>query len=102
MAHAMTERERIQGELDTQKQEYKARIEEKTATIAKLSGRVNSGLESREVVCIEVKDWSDATVTICRQDTGEVIEERPMREDEKQMELVAAPVVADKDEEASK
>jgi hypothetical protein len=91
MAHAMSERERVQAELDSVKQEYKARLEEYSATINKLSGRVNSGIETRDVACLEVKDWTDATVRITRLDTSEDVEARPMREDEKQMELTDVP-----------
>jgi len=87
MAHAMSERDRVQAEFDSVKQEYKARIEEHSANINKLSGRVNSGIETRDVACEEVKDWTDGTVTVARLDTGEIVEARPMREDEKQTEI---------------
>ena len=87
MAHAMSERDRVQAEFDSVKQEYKARIEEQSANINKLSGRVNSGIETRDVACEEVKDWTDGVVTIQRLDTYETVESRPMREDEKQTEI---------------
>ena len=87
MAHAMSERDRVQGEFDSVKQEYKAKLEEYAANINKLSGRVNSGIETRDVACEEVKDWTEGVVTIERLDTFEKVESRPMREDEKQTEI---------------
>lgn len=87
LARAYSETARINGELDAIKQDYKGKIAEEEATIGKISGRVHSGIETRDIECEEVKNWTAATVTVTRLDTGESIEERPMREDEKAMEL---------------
>jgi hypothetical protein len=95
MAQAYAERERLTGELDAIKGEYKGKIAEQDAAIGKLQARVHSGMESRDVECVEEKNWTAATVRVTRTDTHEVIESRPMREDEKQVEL--SIVVADGD-----
>jgi len=87
VARAYAERDRIQGELKTIKSDYGSKIDEQEATIGKLSGRVHSGIETRDVTCVETKNWSDVTVTVARSDTGETIEARPMREDEKAEKL---------------
>ena len=87
VGRAAADRDRIQGEFDSIKQDYKGKLEEQAAIISKLSARLHSGIETRDVVCVETKDWTNATVTIMRHDTCEVVESRPMREDEKQMEL---------------
>lgn len=87
VGHAFAERERIKGEFDAVKQDYKGKIEEQSAQIGKLSGRLHSGIETRDVACIEVKNWTHGTFTVTRTDTDEIIESRPMREDEKQMEI---------------
>ena len=87
VARAHSERERIKDELDSVKADYKGKIMEQDATIGKLTPRIHSGIETRDVECVEVKNWTKATVQITRTDTGEVIESRPMREDEKAMEL---------------
>lgn len=88
MARALSERDRIQSELDGIKSEYKAKISEQTALIEKFSVRVHSGIESRDVECEETKNWTKINVEVKRLDTGSVIESRPMREDEKQMEMI--------------
>ena len=86
-ARAYSAHVRIEGELKSVKSEYKAKLDEQKALIAKFSGRVESGTETRDVECIEVKNWTEATVIVTRSDTKEKIEDRPMREDEKQTEL---------------
>jgi hypothetical protein len=86
-ARAVADRTRIEAEFDSVKADYKSKIGEQTAIIGKLSPRIHSGIETRDVECEEVRNWTKGTVTVTRLDTGEVVESRPMREDEKQMEV---------------
>ncbi len=88
LARAYAEKARVEAELDAIKDDYKGKTSEQAAQIGKLSGRVHSGIETREVECEEVKNWNSMTVVTTRLDTFETIESRPMREDEKQMEIV--------------
>jgi len=92
LATAHAERDRIDDEFDAVKKDYKAKLGEQDAAIAKFSGRVHSGMETREVECVEVKNWTTAKVTTTRTDTSKSIEDRPMREDEKQLELGSTPI----------
>lgn len=87
VARAVSDRGRIEIELDSVKADYKGKISEQDGIIGKLSPRIHSGIETREVACEEVKDWKKGTVTVTRLDTLDVIEDRPMREDEKQIQL---------------
>lgn len=87
LARAHSDMSRIDDEFASQKQEFKFRADEQKAIIGKLSARVHSGQETRDVECVETKNWSRSIVTITRTDTKEEIENRPMREDEKQMQL---------------
>jgi hypothetical protein len=91
MARALSDKARIETEFDSVKQDYKGKIGEQQAIVEKLSPRIHSGIETRDVECQEVKNWTKLTVTVTRLDTGDVIESRPMREDEKQVELTLAP-----------
>jgi hypothetical protein len=86
-ARAVADRERIEAEFDGVKADYKSKIAEQSAIVGKLSPRIHSGIETRDVACEEVKNWTKGTVTVTRLDTGEVVESRPMREDEKQIEI---------------
>ena len=87
VARAHADRARIELELDSVKSDYKGKIAEQDGIIGKLSPRIHSGIESREVECEEVKDYTSGTVRVRRLDTDELIEERPMREDEKQVQM---------------
>ena len=60
---------------------------EQNAIVGKLSPRIHSGIETRDVQCVQETNWTRLTVKIVREDTGEIVESRPMREEEKQMEL---------------
>jgi hypothetical protein len=86
-ARAMADKERIGAEFDGVKADYKGKIAEQEAIIGKLSPRIHSGIETRDVECLETKNWTQATVEVRRTDTNEIVESRPMREDEKQIEM---------------
>ncbi len=90
VARAVSDKVRIEAEFDSVKADYKGKIAEQEAIVSKLSPRIHSGKETRDVECREVKNWTRMTVTITRTDTCEEIESRPMREDEKQMEIADA------------
>ena len=87
MVRAMADTERIETEFDSVKKDYKAKIAEQQAVVDKFSPRIHSGIETRDIECVEIKNWTNGTVRVNRMDTGEIIESRPMREDEKQMEM---------------
>lgn len=87
VARAVSDKTRIEAEFDSVKADYKGKIAEQEAIVSKLSPRIHSGKETRDVECAEVKNWTRMTVTVTRTDTMEEIESRPMREDEKQMQI---------------
>jgi hypothetical protein len=86
-ARAVADRESIESDFDSMKKDYKARIDEQTAIVSKLSPRIHSGKETRDVECEEVKDWTKGTVVVTRLDTFEIVDQRPMRDEERQMEV---------------
>lgn len=55
--------------------------------VTAITPRIQDGEEIRAVECDVDMDYDSYTVTISRQDTGEVVEVRPMTEEEKQPEL---------------
>lgn len=87
IARAHAERERIATEAKSVAKDYSSKVAEQDAIIGKLSPRVHSGIETRDVECEETKNWSKGTVIVRRNDTGETVEARPMREEEKQVEI---------------
>lgn len=86
-ARAQADRNQIQNTAKQVAKEFSAKVAEQEAIIAKLSVYINSGKETRDIACIELKNWTKGTVLVQRTDTHETIESRPMREDEKQMEM---------------
>jgi hypothetical protein len=56
--------------------------------MASLAEKVRSGYEHRNVDCLKSLDYRLGTVTITRLDTGEVMRERPMDAEERQMSLM--------------
>ena len=89
-ARAQADRDRIISEAKSVAKDYAAQVSEQDAIIAKLSPRINSGKETRDIMCYQVSNWNMGRVMVSRSDTGEVIEDRPMREDEKQREMPIA------------
>lgn len=56
-------------------------------SIADLSEKIESGFEEKSVSCRVKFDHAREMVFIIRTDTDEVVEERPMTEEERQLEL---------------
>ena len=67
--------------------EAKKEIADHQKEIDKLKGHLRSGTEPRQVECIDVQDFKAKSVRTMRTDTGEVVSERAMRQDELQGEL---------------
>lgn len=76
---------RKEASLASVKSQFKSELEIIAGAISKLAGIVSNGREFREVECF--RDWQYTTreVVSVRGDTGEIIERRPMRQDELQM-----------------
>lgn len=86
LAEALGKREAIQFRLDQYKAQMKSELAAQDAIVGKQSSMISSGIEYRDVKCIEIRDFTEGLVIIERE-TGERVRERVMREDERQMEL---------------
>jgi len=64
--------------------DFKSKLEGRKTEIARLTREINEEAEYRQVQIIEQKDWDTREVLTIRQDTGEVIEARPMTPEERQ------------------
>ncbi|HEX5656191.1 MAG TPA: hypothetical protein VFX59_03310 [Polyangiales bacterium] len=60
-------------------------IKDSDERIAELALQVNTGIEHREVRCVELPRHARNVVEIQRADTGEIVDSRPMRADERQV-----------------
>jgi hypothetical protein len=86
-AAALSRRGKFEAELNTYKSQVKADMGREDEMIKKCTGMIESGLEWRDVECVEQHDYTRNVVSILRLDTGEVVRERVMSEGERQMEI---------------
>lgn len=67
--------------------EFKSRMDALTERIHKLTLNVKDGVKMRSVECELHLNYTTLAATLIRTDTKEVVEERPMTDEEKQMDL---------------
>lgn len=67
--------------------EFKSRLNALEERIHKLTLNVKDGVEMRSVECELHLNYTTLTATLIRSDTKDVVEERPMTDEEKQMNL---------------
>ncbi len=87
IAKAISDRACAEAKLKEVSASIKAQIAQLDAEISEKALQINNGYEYRNVECRMDKDYRLGSVTITRLDTGEVIRERPMTAEERQMEL---------------
>lgn len=67
--------------------QYKSLMETAEADTDRLTNVVRDRTEYRQIQCVTTSDWETLRVITVREDTGEIVEERDMRQDERQMPL---------------
>lgn len=87
LANAYTELESLAIEKKTAMTEYKQRKEKIEEQIHVTSLKVRDGVEMRSTKCELSLNYSTGQATLIRLDTEEIVEEREMTNDEKQMKL---------------
>lgn len=81
--------------------EYREQLAEIRGDIASLARQVRTRRDERVTACMWERDDARFSMILVRQDTGEIVETRPMRDDERQMVFPpvegapAAPVQAE-------
>lgn len=87
LATALDNLRNLQEEKESVVKEFKAREAAFEATIGAKQLLVRNKYEHRQVDCHLVLNYTKQTATLIRLDTGDIIKERAMTQDEKQMEL---------------
>ena len=87
LAAEQDEIDRVEDQRKKAASQFKAQTEAHRAQIRIHSMAIATGEERRRVECETVWDYTDGKVTVTRCDTGEVIEERALRDEEAQMEM---------------
>ncbi len=84
MAKALLDLADAQDELKSVQGQIKSRITIAEATAKQCAEKVRSGYEYRQTPCIAIYDYDAARVKYVREDTGELLSERSMTDDERQ------------------
>jgi hypothetical protein len=77
----------LEAEAASVSKSYKAKIAEVEACLEVTRGLVHDRYEIRPVQCVNVLDYTDVRARTYRTDTGDIIEDRKLSEDEKQSTL---------------
>ena len=67
--------------------DFKSRMDALKERIHNLTMQVKDGVEMKSIKCELRLDYTKLTASLIRMDSGEIVEERPMTEEEKQMEM---------------
>ena len=87
LAEALQNLEALEVEHKSVMKEFNSRKQQFAGSIHRLSREVANGEAARSVDCELRLNYSKLTATVVRTDIGEIIEEWPMTEDEKQMDM---------------
>lgn len=87
VADALEAAAELERELDEFKTMHKAKVAQQEAIVGLNTGKIRSRYEYRPVECEVVKDYGAGVVWTERVDTREIIERRPLTDEERQMAL---------------
>lgn len=87
LATELQELESIQIEKKAVMKEYNSQIDNKNKRIHRLMTHVKNGVEYRSVECDLQFHIDKVQAILVRNDMGEVVEERPMTDEEKQIQI---------------
>ena len=90
LAQVTSEAESEESRQASIKKEMAAKLAGLEARRTEISAKVNRGRELRDVQVEVTADFTAGTATETRLDTGEIVRERPLRDEEKQAELPKA------------
>ena len=82
MADAAQRIAELESALASYKAQNKSEMEVEKAQTERLSDKIRRKYEYRPIKCLVEKDYQAGRVTVFRTDTGDVIEARPMTDDE--------------------
>ena len=87
LARTLDELENIDSEFKTVKADFKSQIEAKEAAAKVQRNLVRNKYEYRQTACTMVINYTTQTVVVTRDDIKEVVSERKISSEEKQMDL---------------
>lgn len=86
-AHLLADRDHLEAEFDEQRKHQKAQIQKLETEMRRLSSEVREKVSYRDVECERRFIYAEKIVRDVRSDTGEMLMERPMSEQESQRQF---------------
>ncbi len=102
IAKTISDKGILEGRLKEVTTSLKADMAKCDAQISEIAQQINNGYIYRNVDCRMEKNYRLGSVTITRLDTGEIIRERPMTSEERQMKLSVKNGEKAKDKDSDK
>lgn len=87
LSEALNKKKNLEDEAKSAAASYKSSIAEKTAQINKLSNLYGTGYESRNIPCKIFYNWELDIKRFVRSDTGEIVREEKIPEEDRQMKV---------------
>jgi len=87
LAKALDRKTALEEALQSIKAQYKSDIQRCDADVFTNTSKVRNKYVYREIICEKIFDYENTKVMIVRKDTGEIVNDRTMFDDEKQMKL---------------
>lgn len=84
---ALHRRDKLEESFKTIKAQSNADIGREEETVHKCASIISTGVEWRNVECAEMHDYERSIVSIVRLDTGEVVRERVMSQEDRQFDI---------------
>jgi hypothetical protein len=87
LAKTLSELEDVEKERKVVNSSFKTKYDGLKRKIAYLGSSVLTGEDQRSIECTRITNYTKGTMVLIRVDTGQVVEERSLSNDEKQMEF---------------
>jgi hypothetical protein len=97
MADARAEQSDLEDQLDQVKKEIGARIQQAEARMNSAAAVLRAGYEHRLTPCTENRNYKTGRVIVTRDDTADIVEDRPMSDSERQQTLPLAEAESNND-----
>ena len=85
IANSIRNLNRVEDELASLSAEYRSEIKKYQMEIRATAQKLNTGWEMRSTPCIEIRNYENGSIKTFRDDSQEMIEERAMTAEERQM-----------------
>jgi hypothetical protein len=92
LANLVAERARVENEKKNNVAEFSKRIKEIESDLYEVAHEIRTRSENRDVVITRRKNFRLGVEEVIRDDTGEIVNSRPLRAEERQMQLGEATV----------